>query len=353
MTGFSSRTRAQAGAHLLLDLVRDAGPLQQHVHALRDVLVDLGRAAASLIVASSVLGSIGDRLDRKGENPATGSVTHSDDGGRAKVARAPRGRRRRRRRAAAGPGGRAARGRAASTRARRSARRRRSRPAATSTASGSRSRGSAPSSSPCARPGRAPRRYSASLPGHPPQLVVQPLGVGDVARERLLLRDRDPLGRHLERPRIDAARAVAQLAPDLARAARPRARRRSSAASCADRLDAERAASRSSARRPDARAAAGSGTARGTPPRGPGAPPVSPPGLRRSDATFATTFDVATPSEHESRVRARTTARTASASARASSNAGATSPRSRYPSSIPACSTVGTISRIVDQTSRE
>src|SRR5437868_9414416 len=37
---------------------------------------------------------------------------------------------------------------------------------------------------------------------------------------------------------------------------------------------------------------------------------------------------------HESRVRARTTARTASASARASSNTGATSPRSRYPSSM-------------------
>ena len=61
----------------------------------------------------------------------------------------------------------------------------------------------------------------------------------------------------------------------------------------------------------------------------PGRTTVSPPGLRRSDATFATTFEVATPSEHESRVRARTTARTASASARASSNAGATSPRSR------------------------
>ena len=61
----------------------------------------------------------------------------------------------------------------------------------------------------------------------------------------------------------------------------------------------------------------------------PGRTTVSPPGLRRSEATFATTFDVATPSEHESRVRARTTARTASASARASSNTGATSPRSR------------------------
>ena len=61
----------------------------------------------------------------------------------------------------------------------------------------------------------------------------------------------------------------------------------------------------------------------------PGRTTVSPPGLRRSEATLATTFDVATPIEQESRVRAFTTARTASASARASSNAGASSPRSR------------------------
>ena len=56
----------------------------------------------------------------------------------------------------------------------------------------------------------------------------------------------------------------------------------------------------------------------------PGRTTVRPPGLRRSEATFATTFEVATPSEHESCVRARTTARTASATARASSKLSAT-----------------------------
>ena len=52
-------------------------------------------------------------------------------------------------------------------------------------------------------------------------------------------------------------------------------------------------------------------------------------GFRRSDAIFATTFELATPSEHESRVRARITACTDSARARASSKTGVTSPRSR------------------------
>jgi hypothetical protein len=32
---------------------------------------------------------------------------------------------------------------------------------------------------------------------------------------------------------------------------------------------------------------------------------VSPPGLRRSEAIFATTFELASPSEHERRVRTR------------------------------------------------
>ena len=44
---------------------------------------------------------------------------------------------------------------------------------------------------------------------------------------------------------------------------------------------------------------------------------VIPPGLRRSDATFATTFVGATPSEQERLVAARTEVWTASATARA------------------------------------
>ena len=45
---------------------------------------------------------------------------------------------------------------------------------------------------------------------------MEALAVGDVAREGLLVRDRDSLRRQLERPRVDAARAVAQLGADLA-----------------------------------------------------------------------------------------------------------------------------------------
>ena len=44
----------------------------------------------------------------------------------------------------------------------------------------------------------------------------------------------------------------------------------------------------------------------------PGGTTVTPPGLRRSDATLHTTFDVATPSEHDSEVAARTDVCTAS-----------------------------------------
>ena len=61
----------------------------------------------------------------------------------------------------------------------------------------------------------------------------------------------------------------------------------------------------------------------------PGGTTVSPPGLRRSDATLATTLHVATPSEHVSEVAPRTAACTASASPRAARKSGATSPMSR------------------------
>src|SRR5258708_11239665 len=52
--------------------------------------------------------------------------------------------------------------------------------------------------------------------GDAAELVVEPLPVGDVLREGLLLRDRAPLGRGLERPRIDPPRPVAQQLADLA-----------------------------------------------------------------------------------------------------------------------------------------
>ena len=72
--------------------------------------------------------------------------------------------------------------------------------------------------------------------GHPAQLVVQALEVAHVAREGLLVRDRDPLGRDLERPRIDAAGAVADEPPDLPRQD-PRQLRIGDRGEVADRLD--------------------------------------------------------------------------------------------------------------------
>ncbi len=53
------------------------------------------------------------------------------------------------------------------------------------------------------------------LPRHSPQLVVQLLAVGQVALERLLDADRDPLRSKLQPARIDAARPVAEQRPDL------------------------------------------------------------------------------------------------------------------------------------------
>ena len=61
----------------------------------------------------------------------------------------------------------------------------------------------------------------------------------------------------------------------------------------------------------------------------PGGTTVIPPGLRRSEATLQTTFDVETPSEQESEVAARIDVCTASATARAPVNAVTTVPRSR------------------------
>ena len=78
-----------------------------------------------------------------------------------------------------------------------------------------------------------------------------------------------------------------------------------------------------------------------------------PPGLRRSEATLQTTFEVETPSEHESAVDARTAVRTASATARAPEKSAVDLPRSRYPSSSPVRSTRGTTSRTAAQTASE
>ena len=130
----------------------------------------------------------------------------------------------------------------------------------------------------------------------------------------------------LEPPRVDPAGAVAHQQPDLAGHQRAQllvAER----GELADRLDPGGAQLRLGAR-PDPREQPDRERReeRGLPA---GRTIVSPPGLRRSDAILATTFELASPSEHESCVRARITACTDSASARASSKAGAISPRSR------------------------
>ena len=52
----------------------------------------------------------------------------------------------------------------------------------------------------------------------------------------------------------------------------------------------------------------------------PGGTTVTPPGLSRSEATLATTLQVATPSEHDSRTRSPTARRTASAASAAPSS---------------------------------
>ena len=52
---------------------------------------------------------------------------------------------------------------------------------------------------------------------HPAELAVELLAVGDVAREGLLVADRDVGHGLLERPRVDPLRAVAEQPADLAR----------------------------------------------------------------------------------------------------------------------------------------
>ena len=85
----------------------------------------------------------------------------------------------------------------------------------------------------------------------------------------------------------------------------------------------------------------------------PGGTTTRPPGLRRSLAILETTLHVETPIELVRLVEPRTDVCTASASARAFPKSAATSPRSRYPSSFPVRSTVGTTSRMAFQTACE
>ena len=159
------------------------------------------------------------------------------------------------------------------------------------------------------------------------QLGMEDGAVGDVTGEGLLRRDGDPLGLQLEVARIDAAGPVAQQRADRAgqdRAQLDVAERRQIA-------DGRRRRQRPAAPRRVGRRRAGGAPAAvpGSVARGPGGTTVMPPGLRRSDATLHTTFDVETPSEQESEVDARTAVRTASATARAPEKSGATVPRSR------------------------
>src|SRR6266508_2057172 len=139
--------------------------------------------------------------------------------------------------------------------------------------------------------------------GHPAELLLQLLSVGDVPLVGLLVADGNALRGHLERSRIDTSGTVAEERSDLAgqkapeRGATPGSRRMSNGA-------------RKDASRP-------SGTT------------VRPPGFRWSLAILATTLQDATPSEAVRLVAPRTEVRTASASARASPKLLATSPRSR------------------------
>ena len=155
--------------------------------------------------------------------------------------------------------------------------------------------------------------------GHALDLRVEEPPVRDVALERLLDRERDALGLELEVARIDPAGAVAQQRAD--RAGQDDAQLGiGERGEVADRLHAGR-------REPllrlgaDARQRAHGNGARKRA-SFPGGTTVIPPGLRRSEATLQTTFEVETPSEHDSEVAARTDVCTASATARAPVNVG-------------------------------
>ena len=161
---------------------------------------------------------------------------------------------------------------------------------------------------------------------HALDLRVEEPPVGDVPLERLLDRQGDAFGLELQIARIDAARAIAKQGAD--RAGEDGAKLGiGETGEVTDRLHSRR--SEAGLRlRADARQRADGNGARKTA-SFPGGTTVIPPGLRRSEATLQTTFEVETPSEHDSDVAARTDVCTASAAARASVNVRTTVPRSR------------------------
>ena len=138
---------------------------------------------------------------------------------------------------------------------------------------------------------------------------MEALAVGDVLRERLLVADRDRLRRGLERrgsiPRARSRMSGADLAREEPRERRRRRARRARRSS----RSAPRAGAPPRAGRPRE---GGARERREEDASRPAGTTVRPPGLRRSLATFATTLQLATPSEHERLVAARTAACTAS-----------------------------------------
>ena len=75
---------------------------------------------------------------------------------------------------------------------------------------------------------------------------------------------------------------------------------------------------------------------------------MMPPGLRMSDAILATTLQEATPSDDDSRTRVRI-----ACWMRAACSGGSPSGSTRYPSSMPICSTTGASSPTSPQTRRD
>src|SRR5262249_23506534 len=168
--------------------------------------------------------------------------------------------------------------------------------------------------------------------------------------EGVLDADRDPLRAELELPRVDPAGSVAQHSADGA-GEQPAQVLVGDCSEVADRLDSA-LFSRSSAFGPTPGSRRTASGARNAASRQ-GGMTTRPPGLRASLATLATTLHGATPSEHVRLVAARRAVCTASATTRAARKSRATSPTSRYPSSMPVFSTGRTTPRTVSHTPLE
>ena len=169
--------------------------------------------------------------------------------------------------------------------------RRRCRPAARSSACGSRSRDSGASSSPCARSGRA--RAGARRAARPSGVSSScsrsgsPTSRGKVSSFEIEMRSVETSSRRGSMPRA-RSRTMRPTLPGSS--ARSSSSPSAASAPIVSIAGGDAAAPRRAGRSP---AAGGSRAARGTPPRGPGRTIVSPPGLRRSEAIFATTFELA------------------------------------------------------------